>query len=160
MEWNGFDLMMFWQGAGKSQYLLTGSSINPFKLDVPNKGTFNYLGSYWYKNDYSKEGAEWNPGNYPAYRNGYSNINEYGGGNTFWQRTGSYLRLKNIELGYTLPKHLTNKAGLKRVRVYFNAYNMFTFNSFKYIDPETGGGQDISDYPQVKSYNVGVNLKF
>ena len=161
MEWKGIDFTMFWQGAGRSQYYLWGSSTNPFKMDTPDKGTFNYLGDYWHKEDYTAEGSGWVSGEYPTYRNGYKDINAYGGGsNTFWQRTGSYLRLKNIELGYTLPKFLTDKVNIKSARFYLNAYNLLTFNAFKYIDPETGGGQDISDYPQIKSFNVGLNLKF
>ncbi len=161
MEWKGIDFMMFWQGAGRSEYYLWGSSTNPFKMNTPDKGTFNYLGDYWHKADYGVAGSEWIAGEYPTYRNGYKDINAYGSGsNTFWQRNGSYLRLKNIELGYTLPKYLTDKVNIKSTRFYVNAYNLLTFNSFKYIDPETGGGQDISDYPQMKSFNVGVNLKF
>jgi TonB-linked SusC/RagA family outer membrane protein len=161
LEWKGFDCMMFWQGAGMSNYYLWGSSTNPFKMDTPDKGTFDFLGDYWHKSDYTTEGGEWVAGEYPTYRNGYKDINAYGGGsNTFWQRTGSYLRLKNVELGYTLPKFLTDKVNIKSARFYVNAYNLLTFNSFKYIDPETGGGQDISDYPQMKSFNVGLNLKF
>ncbi|TAJ11795.1 SusC/RagA family TonB-linked outer membrane protein [Marinilabiliaceae bacterium JC017] len=160
LDWKGIDFMMFWQGAEKSQYFLDGRSINPFNMDNPDQGTFGYLSSYWHKANYTEGGSEWVSGEYPTYRNGYGDVNAYGGANTFWQRSGSYLRLKNIELGYTLPKFLTEKVKIKSARVYVNCYNLLTFNSFKYIDPETGGGQKISDYPQIKSFNVGVNLKF
>lgn len=160
MSYKGFELMTFWQGAGKSEYTLFGSSTNPFKMDTPDKGTFEYLNNYYHKADYTKPNGEWIPGKYPAYRNGYSAINAYGGDNTFWRKSGSYLRLKNVELGYTLPNKLTNKVGLKSTRFYVNASNVFTIRSFKHIDPETPGGQDISDYPQVRILNAGVNLKF
>ena len=161
MEWKGLDFMMFWQGAGKSEYYLWGSSTNPFKQNTPDRGSFEFLGDYWHKADYTEAGSEWVAGEYPTYRNGYKEINAYGGGsNTFWQRDGSYVRLKNIELGYTLPKFLTEKVNIQSARFYVSGVNLLTFNSFKYIDPETRGSQDISDYPQTKSINVGVNLKF
>jgi len=160
LEWKGIDFTMFWQGSGKTEYVLWGSSSNPFKMDTPDRGTFEFLGDYWHKADYTNGESGWVAGEYPTYRNGYDDINSYGGANTFWKRDGSYVRLKNLELGYTLPKHFTEKVKIKSARFYVSGVNLLTFSSFKYIDPETGGSQEISNYPQMKSYNVGVNLKF
>lgn len=80
-------------------------------------------------------------------------------GNTYWFRKTDYLRLKNIQLGYGLPEDLVKKVGLKTARIYINAINLFTIDSFKVFDPETDN-QDGTVYPQKKTFNAGVNLTF
>jgi hypothetical protein len=67
--------------------------------------------------------------------------------------------MKNIQVGYALPAALVNRVSLKSARVYINAINLFTIDSFKVFDPETDN-QDGTVYPQKKTYNVGVNLTF
>jgi TonB-linked SusC/RagA family outer membrane protein len=79
--------------------------------------------------------------------------------NTYWYRNTNYLRLKNIQLGYTLPGTLVSKVGLKTARFYANAVNLVTFDSFKVFDPETDN-QDGTVYPQKQTFNLGVNLTF
>jgi TonB-dependent starch-binding outer membrane protein SusC len=79
--------------------------------------------------------------------------------NTYWSRNTNYLRLKNIQLGYTLPATLVSKVGLKTARIYLNAINLVTFDSFKVFDPETDN-QDGTVYPQKQTFNAGVNLSF
>ncbi len=79
--------------------------------------------------------------------------------NTYWFRNTDYIRLKNIQLGYTFPSELVNKIGLGTARLYVNAINLLTFDSFKVFDPETDN-QDGTVYPQKKTFNVGVNLTF
>ncbi|WP_372641539.1 SusC/RagA family TonB-linked outer membrane protein [Ancylomarina sp.] len=79
---------------------------------------------------------------------------------------GSFLRLKNIELGYTLPKTMINRMGVSKCRVYFNAQNVFTITDYSGIDPEVGRsnvlntGIDRSLYPINKSFFAGVQLSF
>jgi TonB-linked SusC/RagA family outer membrane protein len=80
-------------------------------------------------------------------------------GNTYWFRKTDYVRLKNIQLGYGLPEDLVKKVGLKTARIYINAINLFTIDSFKVFDPETDN-QDGTVYPQKKTFNAGVNLTF
>ena len=77
--------------------------------------------------------------------------------NTYWYRNTNYVRLKNIQLGYTLPTTMISKVGLKTARLYVNAINLVTWDSFKVFDPETDN-QDGTVYPQKKTFNVGVNL--
>lgn len=74
----------------------------------------------------------------------------------------NYLRLKTIELGYTLPKTWLAKAGLENVRIYVNSYNPLTITRggmMKYMDPENSQ-TNLQYYPQMKSYNFGINLTF
>ncbi len=80
--------------------------------------------------------------------------------NTFWLRDASYLRLKNIQIGYTLPKTLTSQAGIERLRVYVGGSNVFTITDVdKGVDPESYDGR-IGGYPPVSVYSVGVNVQF
>lgn len=71
---------------------------------------------------------------------------------------GSYLRLKNIELGYTLPQNMTKKWLISRARVYVSASNLLTITGYTGYDPEVGGGVDYGNYPQSRTFMFGVNL--
>ena len=73
---------------------------------------------------------------------------------------GSYLRLKNVQLGYTLPKTLVGKIGLSHVRFYLSGSNLLTLTKYSGYDPEVGGGVDYGNYPQARTVMLGVNLNF
>lgn len=77
----------------------------------------------------------------------------------FWKRNGAYLRLKNVTLGYTLPKAWTNKMGLSNIRVYANGTNLLTFTDFKYIDPESTNVA-TGYYPQQRTFSFGIDVRF
>ena len=80
---------------------------------------------------------------------------------TYWMKDASYLRLKNIEVGYTLPQSLLNKTFIKNVRVYAQGTNLITWTDFKEFDPEKVSGDERARvYPGVKGYTFGVNVKF
>ena len=79
----------------------------------------------------------------------------------FWVIDAGYIRLKNVELGYTLPQRITQKVNIKQLRIYANLYNCLTFSSQKFFDPEQLESQySFASYPQIMSFNVGINLKF
>lgn len=75
---------------------------------------------------------------------------------------GSYLRIKNVTLGYTLPSPVSEKVALKRARLYVSAHNLFTFTNYSGNDPELDNpnGIDLSVYPQARTISVGANLTF
>jgi hypothetical protein len=82
---------------------------------------------------------------------------------------GDYLRLKNLTLGYTIPKNFTSVIGIAKVRVYVSGTNLYTITKFKGTDPEIGQldvsqnnsfGVDRGLYPQPKLYTAGVNVTF
>jgi hypothetical protein len=82
-------------------------------------------------------------------------------------QNGSYIRLKNIEIGYTLPKSICQKLKCNDLRIFMNGYNLLTITGVKYLDPEhpgssggDGGGYYGYLYPLVKTVNIGANLKF
>ena len=77
----------------------------------------------------------------------------------YWLRNGTFLRAKNLQIGYTLPARLTKKANIEKARIYFSGQNIFCINDFyKGWDPELS--QEQSFYPITAVYSLGVNLKF
>ncbi len=73
----------------------------------------------------------------------------------------SYLRLKDIRLGYTLPKHVTQHIGIERLRFYVSSSNLLTFTKYTGFDPEVGSnGHDWGNYPQSRTILFGLNMNF
>lgn len=101
--------------------------------------------------------------------NSYPSANIGGGDNyrpnSFYVENGSYFRIRNLQLGYTLSDNIISKWGIKKLRVYVNAQNAFNFFKYKGFSPEVGGsptnaGIDANVYPLSAIYNFGVNLTF
>ena len=74
---------------------------------------------------------------------------------TFWLRSGDFLRLRTLEIGYNLPKNLISKLKMSAAKIYLRGMNVFTLDHIKYFDPEVMEG-----YPVMKSYNIGINFNF
>src|SRR5690606_34811775 len=121
-------------------------------------GTVGNFYSSWADNRFN---AINNPqGNYPKVGERASSM--VSGGlfnNTFWLNNASFLRLKKVEIGYTLPSESLSRLKLGGLRFYANGFNLLTFSKVKDYDPEgnSGSGQF---YPQQRIINIGVNLKF
>ena len=82
-----------------------------------------------------------------------------GGSSSFYLQDRSYIRLKNVQLGYSVPKQLLKVLTISNLRVYFSADNLVTFTNWQGIDPEKDSdGADF--YPLLKSYAFGVNIDF
>ena len=73
---------------------------------------------------------------------------------------GAYFRLKNMQIGYTLPRKLTDKFHCSRLRFYVTASNLFTVTSYSGYDPEVGNGVDYGNYPQSRTFTFGLNANF
>lgn len=82
--------------------------------------------------------------------------------NSFWIVDCSYIRLKNAEIGYTMPKNVARKIGAKELRIYVNGLNLITWDKLptKDWDPEVAGDRGENAYPQLSVFNLGVNIKF
>lgn len=74
--------------------------------------------------------------------------------------SGSYFRLKNLQIGYSLPEKLISRAGFKACRVYLQGSNLFTATKYKGFDPEVNGGVDNGNYPQSRTFLIGVNISY
>ena len=131
-NWKGLDVNLHFQGAGKSTYFIDGSTVHMFKL---GDGWGNVLSEMansnrWISADISGDPATENPNaEYPRLSYG-PNSNNYQQ-STYWLRNGSYLRLKTVEVGYTLPTQLVNKVHFNTVRIFFVGTNLLTWSAFK-----------------------------
>ncbi|MEH6305924.1 TonB-dependent receptor [Olivibacter sp. CPCC 100613] len=93
------------------------------------------------------------------------NVNNYKDGGSRWLEDGSYLRLRSLTIGYTLPKHITDRWHLDRLRVYLQGNNLFTWTKYTGLDPEAAAssdpneqGIDLGTPPQPRSFQLGINL--
>ena len=78
---------------------------------------------------------------------------------SWWVKNGAYLRLKSLQIGYTIPEKLLGNSGIGRINVYVAGTNLLTFSAFKYVDPEMPSVNN-GYYPQQRTYSIGVNLSF
>ncbi len=144
-QWRNFDFTALFQGAMGGVFFQSTES-----------GDFgNFLKSF-YDNRWTEE----NPST--TYPRTYNRSNEYwvNQDNTFWIHSSDYIRLKNIELGYTLPTSLTQKVKINKLRFYVNAYNLLTIApDMKDYDPENTSGRGYN-YPLSKIINFGLSLSF
>ena len=152
MNWRNFDLSIFGNG-------VAGCEIYPtaFRVDRPSCNTYAW---YW-QNSWKKAGDEsW--AKFPAANHWTSEA--FSSSATVFD--GSYFKIKQIQLGYTLPRNLTQKIAISNLRVFAMLDNFFTFTKYIGLDPETattGGnalGFDMGNYPTAKSIIFGVNLDF
>lgn len=150
-QWNGFDFNVLFQGAGKSTFFIDGYTVYPFK-----EGEWgNILKDVVESNRWILGENEDPNAKYPRLSYG-GNGNNYRA-STYWMRNGSYLRLKNLEIGYTLPKNIVNAIRLDNVRIYFMGTNLVTFSSFKLWDPELGSSNGQA-YPLSRAYTLGLTI--
>ncbi|MFY0256448.1 TonB-dependent receptor [Chitinophaga sp. 30R24] len=159
-EWKGFDLNMVMQGSGKYTLRFGQTYAGPFNFNG-NSPEFFY--DRWHQVDPYNPNSEWVPGKWPATRY-EANRGAMGLESEIWRKDASYLRMKSIMLGYTIHSPFMMRTGIKNIRVYANAHNLFTFaGSFvRQFDPEKieGNYSGGYTYPLTKSYNVGVDVTF
>lgn len=161
-SWNasykGFSVAIVWAGAAMQ------SLLRDFELRYPyqNSGTSPayMLTDRWHRADPYDPKSEWIAGTYPATRrNNTGHINYQF--NDFWVTNIKYIRLRNLEIGYELPRDIVRRIGASRVRFYVNGTNLFTIDNVKQfeIDPEITSSNGLV-YPQQKLYTLGFNLTF
>ena len=158
--WNGFDMNVHLQGAGSSSYFINGSSVFPF-VDGSWGNVLREIGNpknRWISQEISGDPATENPNaKYPRLSYG-GNGNNYRA-SSYWLRDGAYLRLKNVELGYTLPSRLLSAIHMNKARVYVMGYNLAVWDSLKIWDPELGSGSGMN-YPISKTITLGLTMNF
>jgi len=147
LAYKGFDLQLFFQG-------VHGNEIyNAVRLRTESKGDEATLSTDM-KNVWSASNPD---GNIP---NPFGNSINRDPSSRFVEN-GSYLRLKNIQLGYAIPKSLIKNVGINSIRIYVAATNLFTITDYKGYDPEVGGaGVDYGNYPQARTYTIGAKFNF
>jgi TonB-linked SusC/RagA family outer membrane protein len=146
ISWKGLDLNMLWQGAADASLYLLDEAALPF---------FNGAKAFKEQQDY------WTPthtnATYPRVMPAPTNNSL--ATSSFWIRNGAYLRLKTLQLGYTLPRSFMDRVGLHSVRFYVSGQNLLTFTQVKYLDPELGNNR-ARYYFQQKLFAFGLNVGF
>ena len=159
-SYSNFDMTIFFQGAGGHEVFTTGDFMAPFIQQGLGSGLSMWT-DRWHRSDPSDLYSEWIPGTMPALRPTGFSLNERA--STWTRQKADYLRLKTIEIGYTLPKRWLTSWGIENLRIYLNGFNTLTFTSrngiIKTMDPENSSSS-LRYYPQMKTYNFGVNLTF
>jgi len=146
-DWKGLDFSVFFQGVGKRVFLVDNTQIEPYQRP--------WFGPQKHNLDY------WTPDNRDAfwprlYVRGEHNFRP----SDKWLQNAAYIRLKDIQIGYTLPDRLLSVAGIERVRIYVAGHDVWEATKvFDFIDPEKPN-QSTYQYPFRRSYTVGLNLNF
>jgi len=143
-DYSGFDVQLFFQGVAGNEIYNAVRERTEGKGDVATLSTT--MRDVW---------TSANP--YGTIPNPYGSSLNMSNSSRFVE-SGSYLRLKNVQLGYTIPASITKKANINRFRVYMSATNLFTFTNYTGYDPEVGSGVDYGNYPQSRTITLGVNL--
>jgi TonB-linked SusC/RagA family outer membrane protein len=160
-EYKGFDFSFFIQGVGKRNLYLRGESVEAFHNN--------------WENVYEQHLDRWTPTNpdasYPRLTIGTASTNN-NAGSDYWLQNAAYARLKNVQLGYTVPRSIIKKVGLDNVRLYLTGQNLLTLTKMKNgFDPEISefnGNLDTADgkvnsgrvYPNLKVYALGLDITF
>jgi TonB-linked SusC/RagA family outer membrane protein len=143
-QYKNFDLSILFQGAaGAKQFVSTGESgsIGNFFLDVyENRWTIDNPSSEHPR--IAERGDQY-----------------YSYNNTYWFRSRDYIRLKNLEIGYSIPSSVLSKIKVSNLRVYFNGLNLITWDKLKILDPESDN-QTGQYYPQARVINAGLTVTF
>lgn len=154
LTYKAWDMSMFFQGVSGNKIL----NVNRYTLEAANSGynVSNELLNAWTPSntgtDVPRNVIEDNNGNYMM--------------SDRYLEDGSYFRMKNIQIGYTLPQNLLSKLKVERLRIYVNADNVFTITDYKGFDPEVvpfnalTQGVDDGNYPMYKTFTAGLQLTF
>ncbi len=156
-RWKGLDINVHFQGAGKSSFFTYGKTVYAFSEGEWGTVLKDLMGpNRWISSKISGDPATEDPNaSYPRLSFG-GNGNNYRE-STFWLRNGSYLRLKTVDVGYTLPKQLVNRLHCNNIRVFVVGTNLVTWSKFKLWDPEMASPRG-EDYPLTKSITLGLNI--
>ena len=145
-DYKGFDVQLFLQGVAGNEIYNAVRERTEGKGDVATLSTS--MRDVWTAS---------NP--YGTIPNPYGTSLNMANSSRFVE-DGSYLRIKNVQLGYTLPAKVTKAAGINRCRLYVSGSNLLTLTGYTGYDPEVGSGVDYGNYPQSRTFTVGANFDF
>jgi TonB-linked SusC/RagA family outer membrane protein len=154
--YKGFDVTAFFQGQARVSFFINPNTTSPF---IPSPNSY-IAGNTQLLTDFAN--SHWSEENqdlyalYPRLGVNRADIENNLQSSTWWMRDGSFMRLKSLDIGYTLPARFLKKIKLSNCRIYFNGLNLFTWSPFKMWDPELGGNG--FNYPIQKVFNVGINV--
>ncbi len=153
LGYKGVDFSMFFQGVAHVTRIIGGQNLFGASSQI------HKLGQIYEDVALNRWTLENQNPNAPYPRLSLNKVENNQQASTYWQKDMSFMRLKNMEIGYTIPKKLTKKAGLSTVRFYVQGLNLLTFSEFKLWDPELDSSYG-NVYPTMRTYTFGVNLNF
>lgn len=139
------------QGAANVDAMLSGEGMMPFSQGLSRGNLMSNIGDRWTEDNPSQNVF------YPRLMDGNLNMNYEP--STWWMKNTGYVRMKNLEVAYRLPKSLIKKAHINNASIFFQGVNLFTISPFKLWDVELGDGKGAS-YPNLSSYSLGINFSF
>lgn len=155
LQYKSFDLNMLFQGASMYYIGMSESLSTPLMWDG---NALEYFMDRWHpvdpKSDPFNPSNKWVAGDYAYGSHAADTDSEFG------MQNGSYMRLKNIELGFSIPKQLLNKIKIQKARLFVNGYNLLTLTGVKGIDPEHPGDLSGYMYPLNQTINFGAEITF
>ena len=159
LRWNGFDFAADFSGGSMYSYNQNWEMRWPFQ----NGGNLlkQFYDDRWHREDPFDVNSKWIPGKNPPLRFNKGDHSNYNKASTFWLHNVHYIRLRTMELGYSIPDHLLERVKFKKARIYINTYNLFSLDNVKDlgIEPEIADENGLQ-YPQNKLVNIGLNLTF
>ena len=163
MGWKNLDLSCFFQGLARESFWIDPYATAPFvRYLYPNEtAPAGILQNQLLKaiaDDYWSEGNRDLYALWPRLAADASELTNNAQSNTWFMRNGAFLRLKSVELGYTLPHALTQRWHIDRTRIYLSGINCWTLSAFKLWDVEMGGNG--LGYPIQKVLNIGIQVSF
>ena len=171
-SYKNFDLNMLFQGASGYSIGYANDDVWGYGAKTNKTYLLEKFMDRWHTvnvtDDPYNPSTQWVAGYYPALRSDFSNTtdngNQWNNGISFWNPLATYLRLKSLEIGYTLPKSLMKKIGINSARFFVNGSNLFTLcnRMLRNADPEReerDWGANLA-YPLMRSYNFGLNINF
>ena len=153
LGYKGIDFSVFFQGVSHVTRIIGGQNLFGASSQI------HKLGQIYEDVALNRWTLENQNPNAPYPRLSLNKVDNNQQPSTYWQRDMSFIRLKNMEIGYTIPKKLTSKIGLSTVRFYAQGMNLLTFSKFKLWDPELDSSYG-NVYPTMRTYTFGVNLNF
>ena len=160
-QWKGLDVNVFFQGVGHVSFFLGGSSVrSPFSSGNMERGAINedIYGKVWMSDNTPEQNAA---AVYPrlSMGSGGAGASNNSQTSTWWLRNGAFMRLKSVEIGYSMQPNLLRKTFIKSLRFYVSGNNLLQFSPFKLWDPEKGSS-DGGSYPLNRVVSVGFNANF
>lgn len=150
LRYKQFDFGCFFSGVGKQYRILGGETWLPAS-SIGAGNIWSNIDDRWTKSN-PRQDVFWP-------RMNELTIDNNKQASTWWLKNMSFLRLKNVELGYTLPRHWSEKIAMKDCRIFLRGSNLLTFSSFKMWDPEVGTTDGLK-YPMMKAVSVGITFNF
>jgi TonB-linked SusC/RagA family outer membrane protein len=142
-----FDISIQVYGSARQKRYVNGTGIDPFNNTMPQLQWFNRWTPSNPTNDLPK-----------LYTSNYQPVVSYA--STYYLKDASFVRIKNVQFGYTLPANLLQRIGMQSARLFFTGDNLLTFSKYPGLDPERTGDGGYLVYPQVQSFTFGASINF